>query len=315
MPRSLTHPAECVKGERTSGAFRASMKCAEGVSGRKGCTLKMIPALVATALSAVLITSVGVQTTSAAEVTAAADDSSGAAPFTATGTTDAAGTADDSFTKVPRVEARPREGQGRPLPRADRRLLQQPARQLELPAADRAPGHPRDQQHPQGRHHPDRAVLLRPDPGGARPDRRQEARRAHPDAPERPPGHQGDEDGARLPRHQRQEEGLHLQVPLGLPHRRPQAAAAHEVLHVQQDRRLEVGAVLRLREHDDERRPAPVERPLPDGRRQGAVQAVRRPLRGHGEGLREAAAAVPAVLRDSGQRRRLRRRGRLRAPR
>ena len=72
------------------------MVCAEGVSGRKGCTLKKIPALVATALSAVLMTSVGVQTTSAAEVTVAADDSS----FGPSGTTGATGPTDGRFTKV-----------------------------------------------------------------------------------------------------------------------------------------------------------------------------------------------------------------------
>ena len=53
------------------------MVCAEAGSGRKGCTLKKVPALVATAVSAVLVTSMGVQTTSASVATAA-DDSSGA---------------------------------------------------------------------------------------------------------------------------------------------------------------------------------------------------------------------------------------------
>jgi len=52
----------------------------------------MIPALVATALSALLVTSVGVQTTSAAPLAAAADGSSGPASFStagAPGTTEA----------------------------------------------------------------------------------------------------------------------------------------------------------------------------------------------------------------------------------
>ena len=61
------------------------MVCAEGVSGRKGCRLKTIPALVATALSAVLISSVGVQTTSASALTVAADGSPDSASFTSDG--------------------------------------------------------------------------------------------------------------------------------------------------------------------------------------------------------------------------------------
>jgi phosphatidylserine/phosphatidylglycerophosphate/cardiolipin synthase-like enzyme len=51
----------------------------------------MIPALVATTLSAALISGVGVQTTSAAVVTVAADDSSGPASFSSAGTTGSTG--------------------------------------------------------------------------------------------------------------------------------------------------------------------------------------------------------------------------------
>ena len=47
----------------------------------------MIPALVATALATVLVTSVGVQTTSAAPLAAAADGSSGPASFSTAGAT------------------------------------------------------------------------------------------------------------------------------------------------------------------------------------------------------------------------------------
>ena len=124
----------------------------------------------------------------------------------------------------------------------------------------------------QGRQDPDRALLVRPDPGGQGADRGPQPRRARPAAAQRPPGHPGDEDDARSLRHRHEQEGLHLQVPLGLPHRQPQATPAHEVLHVHQGRRVEVRAVLRLREPDHERRPAPVERPVPHGRRQGAVR-------------------------------------------
>ena len=52
--------------------------------------MKKIPALVATAVSAVLVASVGVQTTSAGAATAA-DGSSGPASFTRAGAQDAAG--------------------------------------------------------------------------------------------------------------------------------------------------------------------------------------------------------------------------------
>src|SRR4249919_1543408 len=89
---------------------RANLRCFSCVNGLYGGGLrservqvKRIPALVATALSAVLITSVTVQTTSAAGVTLAADDSSGSASFSpsgATGTTDATGATDGPFTKV-----------------------------------------------------------------------------------------------------------------------------------------------------------------------------------------------------------------------
>ena len=91
------------------------------------------------------------------------------------------------------------QGEGRPLPRADRRLLQQPARQLALPAADRAPGRARDQGNTK-KGSVIRIALYSFDriPVAKRLIAAQQPWRARAAAAERPPGHQGDEDAARL---------------------------------------------------------------------------------------------------------------------
>ena len=60
--------------------------------------MKKIPALLATALSVVLTTGVGVQTTSASAVTASADDPSGPASFGVAGATGTTGTTDPAGT-------------------------------------------------------------------------------------------------------------------------------------------------------------------------------------------------------------------------
>ena len=192
---------------------RANLRCLSRVNGVCGGSLrservhvKKIPALVATALSAVLMTSVGVQTTSAAEVTVAADGSSGAASFDSSGD-GRHGHRRRPFTKVGHATDRGARA------RAAAATTCRPAPTSTTRAAAGTPGCgssarscTRSRQHQEGLGHPDRALLLRPDPGGQGADRRQAARRAHPAAAERPPGHQGDEDAAGLPRHQRQED-------------------------------------------------------------------------------------------------------------
>ena len=252
---------------------------------------KKIPALVATALSAVLMTSVGVQTTSAAEVTAGADDSS----FSPSGTPGATGTTDGRFTTVRAANPERANGKGK----GGRRYHVPTCAYFNNPRGSWNARLKIERQVMHAINNTKKGSVIRIAVYSfdrvpvAKALIRAKKRGVHVQLLLN--DHQ-DTKAMKLMRrfrHQRQEEELHLQVPLGLPHRRPQAAAAHEVLHVQQDRPLEVGALLRLGEPHHERRPAPVERPLSDGRRQGAVQAVRRPLRGHEEGLRVRYPPIP----------------------
>ena len=160
--------------------------------------MKKIPALVATALSAVLVTSVGVQTTSAAAVAAAADDSSSARRRQHGRR---AGTTDGRLDQGARVEATDRakgKGKGgrynvptgayfnnprgswntrlrieRQVMRAIKNTRKGAIIRIALYSFDRVPVA--------------KALIAATQP-----------RRARPDAAERPPGHQGDEDAARL---------------------------------------------------------------------------------------------------------------------